>query len=161
MATSIKNEINRTESIKNKTNKAKENINNKLIALGGSSAKNLNDVPNKIDGVMRQYKKFYKAKFTFEGYLNSGGYTFNLNPGFTIEKLWIYTELFNDSYYPIQDLETASGTNIQQALWSNGGGQMQLKSKLTKVSNTKWVLSTPNSNNTMFCKDFTIYAIGV
>lgn len=158
---SLIQEINRTETNKNKTKQVAINIDNKLVELGGEQAVNLADVPNKIEGVTKQYKKFYKAKFTFEGYLNSGGYTFNLNPGFTIEKLWIYTELFNDSYYPIQDLETASGTNIQQALWSNGGGQMQLKSKLTKVSNTKWVLSTPNSNNTMFCRDFTIYAIGV
>ena len=163
MATSIKNEINRTESIKNKTNKAKENINNKLIALGGSSAKNLNDVPNKIDGIVRQYKKIYKATFKLtDVWLDRSGYTLILNPEFTIEKIWISIMIDKEYYSPVQDFKTADGVNIQEEHWTPGGGAVKMTFKLNKKSNTQWELVKMNDYGIgVRCESISVLAIGV
>ena len=54
---SLIQEINRTETEKNKTKQVAINIDNKLVELGGEQAINLADVPNKINGLLRRYKK--------------------------------------------------------------------------------------------------------
>ena len=60
---SLTQEINRTETEKNKTKQVATNINNKLVELGGEQAANLNDVPNKINQLSKQYKKYAKVVY--------------------------------------------------------------------------------------------------
>lgn len=55
---SLIQEINRTETNKNKTKQVATNIDNKLVELGGEQATDLSDVPNKMGAmVTTQYKK--------------------------------------------------------------------------------------------------------
>lgn len=58
---SLKTEIDKTNDLKNKTKKAKDNINAKLTELGGQNANNLADVPSKMQGMIGQYKKMAKG----------------------------------------------------------------------------------------------------
>lgn len=46
---SLISEINRTETNKNKTKTVANNIDNKLVELGGEQAESLADIPNKIE----------------------------------------------------------------------------------------------------------------
>ena len=58
VAKNIKEAIAETEKNKNNLTTAKTNIDNKLVSLGGQSAINLNDTPNKIEQmVTTQYEK--------------------------------------------------------------------------------------------------------
>ena len=55
---SLIQEINRTETEKNKTKQVATNIDNKLVELGGEQAINLADVPNKMEVMVKEnYKK--------------------------------------------------------------------------------------------------------
>ena len=55
---SLIQEINRTETNKNKTKQVATNIDNKLIELGGEQATDLTDVPNKMEVMVKtQYKR--------------------------------------------------------------------------------------------------------
>lgn len=58
---SLKDEINRTETEKNKTKTVATNIDNKLVELGGQRAIDLSDVPNKIGAMVKEnYKRVAK-----------------------------------------------------------------------------------------------------
>ena len=53
----LKQEINRTETEKNKTKQVATNIDNKLVELGGEQAIDLSDVPNKIQEMVKDYRR--------------------------------------------------------------------------------------------------------
>lgn len=60
---SLYNEINRVNSNKDKTKTVSNNINNKLVEVGGEKALNLFDVPNKINKTIKDnYKRI--ARFS-------------------------------------------------------------------------------------------------
>ena len=77
---SLIQEINRTETEKNKTKQVATNIDNKLVELGGERATDLADVPNKIDetiknnlrksavidlgGIQNEGKDFFRKDFS-------------------------------------------------------------------------------------------------
>ena len=77
---SLIQEINRTETEKNKTKQVATNIDNKIVELGGEQAINLADVPNKIDetiknnlrksavinlgGIQNEGKDFFRKDFS-------------------------------------------------------------------------------------------------
>lgn len=54
---SLKDEINNTNTQKENIKTVANNIDNKLVELGGEQATNLADVPNKMNGMISQYKK--------------------------------------------------------------------------------------------------------
>ena len=54
---SLITEINRTETNKNKTKQVAINIDNKLVELGGEQAIDLSDVPNKIQEMVKDYRR--------------------------------------------------------------------------------------------------------
>lgn len=55
---SLIQEINRTNTAKEKTKTVATNIDSKLVELGGEQAIDLSDVPNKIDALIPQYSKY-------------------------------------------------------------------------------------------------------
>lgn len=59
---SLISEINRTETNKNKTKTVANNIDNKLVELGGEQVESLADIPNKIEVVENQYLKIAEIK---------------------------------------------------------------------------------------------------
>lgn len=66
---SLIQEINRTNTEKNKTKQVATNIDNKLVELGGERATDLNDVPNKMGVMIKDnYKKvaILQKKMTFD-----------------------------------------------------------------------------------------------
>lgn len=66
----LKTEIDKTNDLKNKTKKAKENINNKLIELGGENASDLADISNKMQGMIGQYKKIAEGVYNSDLVVN-------------------------------------------------------------------------------------------
>lgn len=58
MALKIKDAINKTEQIKNNTSKIKENINNKLVEIGGNRANNLASVPDEITNLTNNFENY-------------------------------------------------------------------------------------------------------
>lgn len=63
---SLKTEIDKTNDLKNKTKKAKENINTKLIELGGQNATDLADVPNRIIETVSKYKRMAEIELNLD-----------------------------------------------------------------------------------------------
>lgn len=54
---SLKDKINNTNTQKDKLKKGKQNIDNKIVSLGGIKPTSIADVPDKIQNVMEQYRK--------------------------------------------------------------------------------------------------------
>lgn len=54
---SLRDSINNTNTQKDKLKKGKQNIDNKIVSLGGTKPTSIADVPNKIQNVMEQYRK--------------------------------------------------------------------------------------------------------
>ena len=72
----LKQEINRTETEKNKTKKVATNIDNKLVELGGEQAIDLSDVPNKIEKTLNN-NLIKTATINIEGDKTEGFFEYN------------------------------------------------------------------------------------
>ena len=83
----LKQEINRTETNKNKTKQVATNIDNKLVELGGERATDLSDVANKMEGMVTgNYKKIatMKPNKTFNTQELTKGVSLSTQAEFTI-----------------------------------------------------------------------------
>lgn len=89
---SLIQEINRTETEKNKTKQVAVNIDNKLVELGGEQATDLADVPNRIDALILQYSKYAEIKidkFEVSGVPRANRKTINLNLNFEPKEIFV------------------------------------------------------------------------
>lgn len=69
---SLKDAINNTNTQKENIKTVANNIDNKLVELGGEKATDLSDVANKMEGMVGQYKKFATGDLNYKASLNSG-----------------------------------------------------------------------------------------
>lgn len=99
----LKNAINNTNAQKENIKTVANNIDNKLIELGGEKAENLNDVPNKIQDLRNNFIKYAEGDFNgliqkFDGVeIDTKTILLNLNLNFTPKVL-------------ILDLEACAGS---------------------------------------------------
>ena len=138
VAKNIKEAIAETEKNKNNLTKAKTKIDNKLVSLGGQSATDLSDVPNKIGQITNNlFKKAafhnnWRKKYSSSGTFFGERIEFPVN--FTPEFIAFDIEVWNnrdvspryshrtiiDSYYSLmQPLEFATITNLNIQKESN------------------------------------------
>lgn len=88
---SLIQEINRTETEKNKTKQVATNIDNKLVELGGEQATNLSDVANKMGAMVTgNYKKIATGDLNYKVSLDRGeGFNKTLPINFDLKYFFI------------------------------------------------------------------------
>lgn len=87
---SLIQEINRTNTEKNKTKTVATNIDSKLVELGGEQAIDLSDVPNKMEVMVGQYKKFATGDLNYRTSLGPRqGFNKTLPVDFKIKNLFL------------------------------------------------------------------------
>ena len=69
---SLTDTINNTNTQKENIKTVANNIDNKLVELGGEQAENLSDVANKMGAMVGQYKKIAMGELNQSSYLGSG-----------------------------------------------------------------------------------------
>lgn len=79
---SLTDTINNTNTQKDNLKTVANNIDNKLVELGGEQAINLADVPNKIEKTINEYSKIATIK-TNVNFKKTGNITINYNIDFT------------------------------------------------------------------------------
>lgn len=108
---SLTDTINSTNVQKENVKKVANNIDNKLVELGGEKAENLNDVANKMGDMVGQYKKIAEGEYNSDLIVvdkNSGGTLINneylqfekkipLNLNFTPKRIIFKFEYMNHS----------------------------------------------------------------
>lgn len=70
----LTNEINRNDKNKNNLKKAKNNIDNKLVELGGDASTNIFNVPEKIEKMSEEYLKYAYLSDIYNNYGTKGVY---------------------------------------------------------------------------------------
>lgn len=102
----LKNTINNTNTQKENIKTVANNIDNKLVELGGEQAIDLSDVPNKINQLSKQYKKYAKVVYNRKINGSTSGYDAYANFYIPIENLG-----FNPTFAIIQ-LAHMSNNNV-------------------------------------------------
>lgn len=87
---SLKDNINNTNTQKDKLKKGKQNIDNKFIALGGVKAENIEDVPRKMDFLVKNnYKRTASGKSTIKWDINIWGWEVPINLEFNPSRIFV------------------------------------------------------------------------
>ena len=100
---SLKDEINNTNTQKDNLKTVANSIDNKLVELGGEQATNLADVPNKMNGMISQYKKIAiggRKHFRVEDKINELRIDMNLDftPTIIFCNVWRVSMFENDRF---------------------------------------------------------------
>lgn len=141
---SLKTEIDKTNDLKNKTKKAKTNINAKLIEFGGQNATSLADVPNKMQNLICQYKKI--AELDINSQLEEGSYTITLSYSISFHpsRAIIYIERINNAYARKYSYDTKKQFQCEEP----GGNEIMLT--LKSMDSKKMVIHKDSHFNSIF-----------
>lgn len=95
----LKNTINNTNTQKDKLKIGKQNIDNKLVELGGEKAIDISDIPNKIKKLTEQYNKVALGSQICKP-RGKGSYSkiINVNADFEIKRVISVVGLSNDLF---------------------------------------------------------------
>ena len=103
---SLKDTINNTNTQKENIKTVANNIDNKLVELGGQKATNLNDVVNKISTMVGQYKKVATGTKTVNQRGSDGMFNFPINLNFKPERLMLVVTGFYYYREPVSNVHT-------------------------------------------------------
>lgn len=79
----LRQEIDNTENLKNKIKIAKNNINNAIVRGGGKHSNTLEEMPNNINNLIKNYKKIAMGTVNFTQQIKNGDIRFPVNINFS------------------------------------------------------------------------------
>ena len=92
---SLKDNVNNTNTQKDKLKRGKQNIDNKFIALGGVKAENIEDVPRKMDFLVKNnYKRTASGRVTAKWDYNIFGWEVPINLKFKPSRIFAMQSLY-------------------------------------------------------------------
>ena len=102
----LKSTINNTNTQKENIKTVANNIDNKLVELGGEQAINLADVVNKMGAMVGQYKKVATGTRTVNQRGSDGMFNFPINLNFKPERLMLVVTGFYYYREPVSNVHT-------------------------------------------------------
>ena len=131
---SLISEINNTNTQKENIKTVANNIDNKLVALGGERATDLSDVASKIESMVGQYKKYAEGDIPHvqmdASSYNDVSYTIETNCDFPIKKFFIKVE--NGYFVSFLDAD-----DFKNGIYKFGTGNRESVSPVININNTE------------------------
>lgn len=125
---SLTDTINNTNTQKENIKTVTNNIDNKLVELGGERAKDLNDVANKISAMVGQYKKIAMGNFGI-GEVNEDTVKITPNVDFEIKEAIIFLKEVRstDPDIGLSTKDFSAGGSLHIGRFTIGGDYVSVK----------------------------------
>ena len=152
----LKQNINKTDTLKNDLKLAKQKINDKILSGGGTIADNISDVPSAIDGLLGNYKKIaiWEGSERFKPPYNQiSAWTKKINCDFKISRFIIFFKGANNTGVRI-GLDSKDYTTFKYP-----GGTGEAAGAPTKLSVSNNIIKFEVDNGRAYVLDYLITKI--